>query len=324
MAAVSGRRSLPLVRPGSALGSTILFTGGGRAWTVDDAIVDAGDRGALDGVLEETLALAAADELAGREPIEIDEDVLQRKSEKIRYDRDLITAGETEEWLGARGMTLEDFSDWIYRTLCLEVLRQEVRASRVPEDFADQLRIHLWLSGAMDRIAEEFRRRIAAQIELASEKLSRDVAHDRVTRAVLNDEARRKKLDILRIALTRLHIDSLELESEDAAREACLCVREDGERLAGVAKAAGYTIKHEETWLEECTDPAQFSFASDGELVGPIRIVNGFKVCQVVRRVEPSLDDPAIASRIDSALLDESFQELCARHTPLPVRSTSP
>ena len=320
MISTSGRGNLSLVRPGSALGSIVLFLGGGRAWTVDDAIADAHLRGVLDQAIEEALALSAAEQRADEEGVELDEDALQQSSERFRYDHDLISAGETEEWLAARGMTLDDFAAWLYRRLCADAVGRS-SIDTAPDDFPELLHIHLWLSGDMERVADQFRRRIAAQMELAAESLPLEAAHDRVVASVLTTDARRRRLATMRLPLTQLHIDSLELESEAAAREACLCVRDDGETLADVASRSGYTTKREHIWVEDAGRdlPPQASFASDGELIGPIHVENRFKVCQVVRRVEPSLADAEVAGRVDSSLLDEFFNELCARHTPLPL-----
>jgi len=320
MKSTSGRGKLSLVRPGSALGSTVLFLGGGREWTVDDAIADAYERGDLDQSIDEMLALLAAEQRAGEEGVAIGEDALQKSSEKYRHNHDLITAGETEEWLAARGITLDDFAAWLHRRLCADAVGRP-SIDTVPDDFPELLHVHLWLSGDMEDVADQFRRRIAAQIELATENLPVEAAHDRVVASVLTTDARRQRLATMRLPLTQLHIDSLELESEAAAREACLCVRDDGEPLAEVAARSGYTTKREHIWVEDAGNdlPPQASFASDGELIGPIHAENRFKVLQVVRRVEPSLADAEVAARVDAALLDEFFNELCARHTPLPL-----
>jgi len=284
--------------------------------TADDAVADALARGALDRAIAETLAMAAAED-----EVEIDDEALQKSSERYRYEHDLISAGETEEWLGARGMTLDDFAQWLNARLCVAGRRAEARRSTEPEDFSERLLIHLWLSGEMDRIVEEFRRRIAAQIELAGESLSPDAAHERVVRNVLTEDARRHTLEILRLPLTRLEIESLELESDAAAREAMLCVHNDGESLAEVAADAAYPTRREVLWSEDAgrTLVPQAPFAKDGELLGPIRAGDRFKLCQVIRRIEPSLGDREVAARVDSMLLDEYFTDLCARHTQLPV-----
>ncbi len=291
--------------------------GGGREWTADDAILDADARGALGKAVADTLALFSAED----EGPEIDSGELQKASERFRYEHDLITAGETEEWLAARGMTVDDFSDWLYARLCgaARFSAPITRAEEFPDDFPELLHIHLWLSGEMDRIGDELRRRVAAQIETGS--ASRDEAHERVVRGVLTGEARRRRLDMLRVPLTRLEVDWLELDSEPAAREAMLCVREDGDTLAQVAANAGYAVRRESLWAEDAgkTIAPQAAFANDGELLGPIRAADRTRLCQIVRRIEPSLDDREVAARVDSMLLDEHFNELCARHTPLPV-----
>ena len=49
---------------------------------------------------------------SGRETDEAD---LQARSEEFRINRDLISAEETERWLDERGLSLDDFSDFLIR-----------------------------------------------------------------------------------------------------------------------------------------------------------------------------------------------------------------
>src|SRR6185436_10395466 len=152
-----------------------------------------------------------------------------------------ISAGETEDWFAARGMTLDDFGGWLYQRLCADVLGFDGEDDDAPEDFPDRLRIHLWLSGRMSDIERELRHRVASQIELSSrgETINGDVAYDRLRSEAVNDDARKRKLAQSQMSLIKVEIDALELDTEEAAREACLCVREDQTTLAEVAKDIG-------------------------------------------------------------------------------------
>jgi hypothetical protein len=93
---------------------------------------------------------------------------LQARSEEFRISRDLISAEETERWLEERGLSLDDFSDFL--------IRQEISASvSVTPDwqveeyaFASQelrelLSIDLLFTGEFDRLATVLAWRMAAR-----------------------------------------------------------------------------------------------------------------------------------------------------------------
>ena len=64
---------------------------------------------------EEFLRGVAAAQEATASDLEADDDAITSAVETFRYDRDLITAEETEHWLEERGLTLEDFADYFNR-----------------------------------------------------------------------------------------------------------------------------------------------------------------------------------------------------------------
>jgi hypothetical protein len=345
-----------LMNPRPALGSAVLFHAGGRAYTVDDAISSGMFRGELDTAIEETLALSAAEDRAGEEGFEPDDDALQASSENFRYQHDLITAGETEGWLESRGMTIDDLSRHLYQQLCREALPAEADGKSVPDDLSDLLRVNLWMTDAMDELAAQLRRRIAAGIEMSdretlstqaekrrflgrhrlddrslqgwlavlnrddawlAEALRVETAFDRLITQAITDDARSRKLASMGLALSKMEIETLELDSEAAAREAVLCVRDDGESLSELARASGYHADRSEIWTDDLDDTIgqRLLGAADGEVIGPVESDDRFKVYQIVRKIEPRLADPAVSDRIDKAIVDEFFDDLCARHT---------
>jgi len=279
--------------PSGRLGPVTLFVAG-RSWTVDDAVAFAAFRGELRPAVAEAIALAAAEEEADEEGLIIDDERLQAASEKFRYEHDLISAGETEEWLSTRRMTTEDFGHWLYQRLCREAASAGPPLPRfpdLPDDFGDLLRVHLWLSGEMDRISELLARRIAAGRELDSgqqteraravidsflerERIDRralpewlaaigrdegwldeiarlEAAYERISSSAISDDTRRRKLAALERSLSTLEFDLLELDSAGAAREALLCVQDDSIPLAEVARDAGFKAVRSEACLED-------------------------------------------------------------------------
>jgi hypothetical protein len=350
---------LMLMNPSPQLGSTALFLAGGLAYTVDDAIASAAFRGALDAAIAETLALAAAEERAEEQDVEVGSDVLQASSESFRHEHDLISAGETEEWLECRGMTADDFGGWLYQRLCRELNGLGDTSNKelaIPARFPDLLRVHLWLSGQMNELVEQFSRRVAADLEIAkrgetvssepvmgnflqrhrldkralsgwlaalgrdhswlAEAVRIEAAFDRLASMALTEEARAHQLASMQLSLARIEVETLDLDSEAAAREAFLCVRDDGATLSEMALETGYRAERAQIWLDLLDDPVsqRLLSAAEGEVVGPIERAGRFKVYQVLRKLKPAVTDPAVAHRVDQRIVDEFFSTLCARH----------
>jgi len=251
----------PLMDPRPALGAAVLFHAGQSAYTVDDAVAYAVFAGAIDDALGDTLALAAAEDRADEAGFEPSEGDLQQSSEAFRYAHELITAGETEEWLTSRGMTLDDFSSQLYQQACRERYPQERSEGSWPDDLSDRLRVNLWMTDRMVALGATLRKRVASGIEVPDrddaaidaerrrflarhkldeasvpawleairrdaswldESLRMEAAFARVNGAAINEDARVRKLASMRMALTRYEIDALILDSDAAAREAVL------------------------------------------------------------------------------------------------------
>ena len=147
------------------------FNVGQRTITIDDVICAAHFRGELEKSWQRVCQCAQI-EASGRE---IDESALQALSEEFRTSRDLISAEETERWLEERGLSLDDFGDFL--------VRQEISAlasissdRRVEEyalasaDLRELLRIDLLFTGDFDRLATALAWRMATR-EAVSDSL---------------------------------------------------------------------------------------------------------------------------------------------------------
>lgn len=94
-----------------AVRGQVVFQAGQKTITVDDVICAAHLRGELEASWSRVLKYAQS-ETSGLGPDQAD---LQARSEQFRISRDLISAEETERWLDERGLTLDDFSDFLVR-----------------------------------------------------------------------------------------------------------------------------------------------------------------------------------------------------------------
>ena len=344
---------------------------GKRRYPASDAIDAAIFRGELEIKWKEFLHQVAAERRADELELEADESAISSAAEAFRYEYDLITAEETEEWLGNRGLTPDDFIDYFTRHCWANALHEELVPDEVAYHSASpELRelflSELILSGELDRMTTALMWRLAAHCaekepdpdaiavaeqeffdrneiepsQLADwlERLGRDsewfttmliidAAYRTRRDTLFVPQARQHELAALRLSLTRFETEIVEFESRDAAKEALLCVREDGMSMEDVASEGRYPYRRADFLLEDIPMDTQQRFlcVSAGQVLKPIERGDGFELCRVVKKIEPRLDDPRVKSRIDQRLLDRHFSELVSKHVerrlgaPFPV-----
>ena len=116
------------------------------------------------------------------EELETDDSAIDSAAIGFRYQHDLITAEETEGWLGNRGLTLTEFGEYFVRQYWARTFSGQVNSSyhsysSAQTEEKDLFLIDLTLSGELDRLAEQLSFRVAAQA--AEEKTEEDVATER-------------------------------------------------------------------------------------------------------------------------------------------------
>ncbi|HEY4281841.1 MAG TPA: hypothetical protein VGM62_02175 [Chthoniobacterales bacterium] len=297
-----------------------------------------------------------ADELE----MDLDDDELDAAAETFRYERDLITAEETEQWLAARGLNLDDFSDYFGRQSWGTKLENEVEIPEMPyvttpENLRQLFAADLILSGELDELTTQLMWRLAAgcaeaepdptkisaleneffenhQIDPATlpdwlsglgrdaewfkQMLEVEAAYQRRCESALLPNALKHEVASLRLPLTRIEAEVLELESQDAAREAMFCVTEDGMSMEEVAAEGRYPYRQINFLLEDLSAELQqmFTSVSEGELVDPMPHGDGFELCRVTKKIEPNSEDAAVKQRVEQRLLQRHFGELCGKH----------
>src|SRR5207237_254564 len=127
------------------------------------------------------------------------------------------------------------------------------------------------------------------------ETVRMEAAFDRLASMALTERARADQLALMQRSLARVEVETLDLDSEAAAREAFLCVRDDGAALSQMALESGYRAQRSQIWLDVLDDAVaqRLLSAEEGEVVGPIEIDGRFKVYQVLRKLKPAVTDPA-------------------------------
>jgi len=158
--------------------------------------------------------------------------------------------------------------------------------------------------------------RLGLTEEWLREALTMEAIYRETCREVLSREACEREIAALRVPLTRFEVETIELDSLDAAREALLCARDDGMSMEEVAAEGRYPYRRPEVLLEEIPEELQQRFLSvhPGDLLGPIPRGDAFQVCRIVQKAEPNLDDPVVRERAETRILERHFGELTTRH----------
>jgi hypothetical protein len=313
-----------------------------RELTVGDVAVAALYLGEWGAVRARAESAIASSEHSGGDATSRDDGDVAAAAEAFRRTRRLLAAEDMEAWLARRGLSAGHWMRWVRMDV---VRRRRVTppgAGRVPE--AIDLYAEAICSGALARAA-----RWLAETLVAPEPQSgpREGAHtpdpgeleplgvDRAAALAMLDELRRRAAAVAELAqrvadagaiaarvsaqqAEWLAIDyrMLALAQETAAREAVLCVRDDGMALEEVAQLAGVDVAHERALLCDVQPvlAAQLLSASRGELIGPVEHGDATAIVVLDAKESPSADDPEIALRARRELLTRALErELAAR-----------
>jgi hypothetical protein len=224
-----------------------------------------------------------------------------------------------------------------------------------PLEEKDLFLVDLILSGSLDRMAERLSYRVAAQAdeerhdnaslgegrarflatvkidpgdldnwlaqlgrdqEWLDEILAAEAVYQRRVAQILTEQALQKELGPMQLNLTRFQLETVEVDSRDAAAEVIACVRNDGMEMSEVAEESRYPFHCREVLLEDIPSEQQQRCLSvkAGTLFDPISRGDAFEVWRVKTRTEPSLQDPVIRARLESRIVDRCFNELLSKH----------
>jgi hypothetical protein len=283
------------------------------AWEEVEAIVRAG--------LACERRLAAAGERVGPEEV-------VAATQRFRYASNLIAGEELAEWLDHWGLDVSEWRAYVARSLLREQWAGELgdTVGRYPvadDDVAEAV----WGEAACSGFLPRYAQRLAVDCALAAaagepiahtaEALARiHAAAEAARREAVSDEAVAREVAQHRLEWLRIDGELLELPAEDVAREAALCVREDGRPLAEVATDAGTTTAALRAYVEEI-DPALSAAlvgAREGELVGPIAHEDGFALVRVDGKTLPEPADRDVRRRAEERIAARAAQRAILEH----------
>lgn len=185
-----------------------------------------------------------------------------------------------------------------------------------PELIAAEKAEFLERSGLSEGEIDGWLARVGRDRAWFDQALAMEAVHRRDSASVLSQQACEREIAALRLPLTRFEVETIELDSLDAAREALLCARDDGMSMEEVAAEGRYPYRHPEVLLEEIPEDLQQKFLSvhPGDILEPIARGDGFHICRVIGKSEPDLEDPLVRQRAEDRIVDRHFADLTTRH----------
>ena len=281
----------------------------GRLFVFGDLV----EAGRLSGRWPQLEADAAEGLRLERAGAKADDAALREAATEFRYAHRLLAAEELRTWLEARSLSSPEW----YGVLRRRLIRQETQHVLVdaPAVAGDDVEPILWaeamVSGTLRAIANELIAWCAATTALAEELDTASIAslhdaHERLVAATATDDAIEAVLREHSIDWMRVDYETLLLRTDGAAREARLCVRDDGQSLAAVASRLDLSADSGGIYLDAADEElAGALLAADaGAVVGPIAEDDGWRLMRVVAKQQPRPDDARLRERARALLMD--------------------
>lgn len=129
------------------------------------------------------------------------------------------------------------------------------------------------------------------------------------SKQVLTPKAIKDQINSHRLDWTKLDCLQVLFPDEQMAREAALCVREDGKELAEVAAEAKTEVQEACFFLDQAVPEWRDHFlgAQKGELVGPLKSEEGFALFLVRDKIMASMEDPDVRQLAEQAVLERAI-----------------
>lgn len=227
------------------------------------------------------------------------------------------------------------------------------------------LRADLWLSGELDRLAKRLAWRIVALAHASSEsieamkeargklltrhgwddesmadalsqlgrseawlesELKIDVAYAQVLDRLLTRQSRGHELQLRRLGLTRVEMETLQFRTADAVREALLCLENSETSMDELAHECGAAKSFRCLFIENCADSIQHALwsAIPGQYLSLEQSKESFSICHIIGKQEPCLEDEEVRSRIDAKLKEAGFADLAGKSIRWPEIDKAP
>jgi hypothetical protein len=141
---------------------------GDREFKARDAIDAAFFRGDLPSTWKAFVHRAESQRHAEERDMDLDEEAFDAAAEAFRYQHDLITAEETEQWLASHALSLDEFGDYFARQCWANAVTEEFEPAEIdylsaPPELHDLFACEVILSGELGQMTTQLSRRLAAR-----------------------------------------------------------------------------------------------------------------------------------------------------------------
>jgi hypothetical protein len=273
-----------------------VFEVGGRTVAWPEVVADAEARGSVSALARRVGARGEGDDAATR-----------AEAVAFRRARGLIAAEDLEAWLAHWGITTAEWMAWCRG----QAAGPAPSAGPAPEpaepaEPAD-VEPRLWPAAVCDGSLAAWARRLATSLAAGG-----DDAVALLREQAGSPQAVARELQARHLDWTRVDAELLALDTEDMAREAVLCLANDGLSPAEVAAAAGVEAERADRYVEDLSPALQAALigARPGDVLAPVADGPVFVTGIVRRRVTPSADDPVTVARAAHALADRAVRRL--------------
>jgi hypothetical protein len=250
-------------------------------------------------------------------------------SNEFRYARNLLSADEMEEWLTHWGITVGEWQGQILGAMLRERAGERQAGDSAAED--DSFEEAVWAEAVCSGDLQGVARSLADHVAVAAARGAnvvelQDLSDSGMHRlakvygafrsGTVTNDAIERELATQYLPWTSLECDVLVHPAEDPLREVVLCVREDAQPLAAVALEAGIPLREQRLLIQDAEAEIAPSLigARPGDLLGPLRVGDGFILLAVRERLPPSAADPVVRERASHQLIRRAVdREVSAR-----------
>src|SRR5262245_62016238 len=246
----------------------------------------------------------------------------------FRYAHNLSSAEETQTWLSQWGMSVEDWMNCMrgqsLRERWANHLNEIAATNSVSdEEVAEAIKNYAVCDDKLIEWARELAGRAAIAFGAAGSGSfdSAGLSPRELVERVEAGFAMRRRLAVTpnsleasngsrRLDWIRFDCRYVWFPEERIAREAALCVAEDGLTLDEVAYDARSIVQQWNFYLDEIDANARphFLAARAGESLGPIRMLEGFPLFSIVNKQAPAESDPQIRRRAEQVIINNLIE----------------
>jgi hypothetical protein len=148
--------------------------------------------------------------------------------------------------------------------------------------------------------------------EWFSELLCLEAHYRRACSDALGPERIAAALDARRLDLIRIRFQTARFPAVGHAREAYLCIKEDGAEYAEAVRRAGVDAEEHVLLLEDAPKPLRTLLlsAAQGEVVLAAEPENDPVIIRIIDKTLPGIADPEVRARVEPVLLSQYFNPL--------------